>query len=73
MIQKTGNSETFLCHDFKCAPIWWGKGRGGTNNTQTECGQNYTDTMSVRNLLSFKKDKSDFLYILFHNILLNNW
>ena len=50
-----------------------GKGRGGTNNTQTECGQNYTDTMSVRNLLSFKKDKSDFLYILFHNILLNNW
>lgn len=50
-----------------------GKGRGGTNNTQTECGQNYTDTMSVRNLLSFNKDKSDFLYILFHNILLNNW
>lgn len=41
-----------------------GKGRGRTNNTQTECGQDYTDTMSVRNLLSFKRDKSDFLYIV---------
>ena len=61
MIQKTGNPETFLCHDFKMCSKMVVK----EEVVLTALRHNVDETTPIQPVsrLSFEKDRSDFLMV----------